>query len=134
VRNLPVALREQPPRIPAEGARARAALGYLHGNCCHRHNGNEAAPPVDLRLEQTGAAADVAAAWRSLVEQGTQYRRGASPVVPGAAQASVLVSRMRSRAPAEQMPPLGTRFPDPEGLALVERWIDSLATPQEHSR
>jgi hypothetical protein len=134
VRNLPGALRQQPPRIPADGALAREALGYLHGNCGHCHNGNDAAPPVDLRLEQTGAAADVAAAWRSLVQQGTQYGRGAAPVVPGAAHASVLVARMRSRTPAEQMPPLGTRFPDPEGLALVERWINSLEPPQEHPR
>jgi hypothetical protein len=134
VRNLPGALLAQPPRIPADGALARAALGYLHGNCGHCHNGNDAAPPVDLRLEQTGAAADVAAAWRSLVEQGTQYGRGVAPVVPGDAAASVLVARMHSRAPADQMPPLGTRIPDPEGIALVERWIDSLKPSQEQSR
>lgn len=111
-----------------------AALGYLHGNCGHCHNGNDAAPPVNLRLEQTGTSGDVAAAWRSLAEQGTQYGRGAAPVTPGAAADSVLVARMRSRAPADQMPPLGTRLSDPEGLALVERWIDSLKPSQEHSR
>ena len=134
VRNLPQELLATPPRIPAPTPLARAALGYLHGNCGHCHNGNDAAPPVDLRLEQTGTAADVAAAWRSLVQLGTQYGDGAAPVVPGDARASVLVARMRSRTPADQMPPLGTRLPDPEGLALVERWIDSLEPSQELNR
>lgn len=129
--NAPGALLDDPPRIPAPTPLARAALGYLHGNCGHCHNGADAAPPVGLRLEQTGAAADVAAAWRSLV-QPTQYRPDVAPVAPGDAAASVLLARMRSRAPAEQMPPIGTRLPDAEGLALVERWIDSLAPSQEH--
>jgi mono/diheme cytochrome c family protein len=131
VRNLPPDLLDTPPRIPAPTPLARAALGYLHGNCGHCHNANDAAPPVDLRLEQTGAAADVAAAWRSLVEQDTQYRRGTAPIVPGDPHASVLVARMRSREPAAQMPPLGTRLRDDAGLALVERWIDSLAPTVE---
>lgn len=134
LRNLPADLLAQPPRIAAPTPIARAALGYLHGNCGHCHNGNDAAPPVDLRLEQTGTNADVAAAWRSLLEQATQYGRGAPPVVPGHARRSVLAARLRSRAPADQMPPLGTRLPDPEGIALVERWIDSLSPSQEPSR
>jgi hypothetical protein len=129
---LPRALLDHPPRIPASTELARAALGYLHGNCGHCHNGTDAAPPVGLRLEQTGAAADAAAAWNSLVRQPTQYRPGAAPVVPGAAAASVLLARMRSRSPADQMPPIGTRLADPEGLALVERWIESLPPDQEH--
>jgi hypothetical protein len=45
-------------------------------------------------------------------------------VTPGDAEASVLVSRMRSRSPLTQMPPLGTNIIDTEGLALIERWIN----------
>lgn len=126
VRNLPATLLAQPPRIPAPAPLARAALGYLHGNCGHCHNATDGAPPVDLRLEQTGSAADVAAALDSLLARTSVYGPGSAPVVPGAAHASLLAARMHSREPAVQMPPLGTRFRDEAGLALVERWINSL--------
>lgn len=45
------------------------------------------------------------------------------PIAPGDAEASVIVQRMRSRAARVQMPPLGSREPDSEGLALIQRWI-----------
>jgi hypothetical protein len=45
-------------------------------------------------------------------------------VAPGAAHASVLALRMRSRDARVQMPPLGSEIPDSEALALIERWID----------
>jgi hypothetical protein len=34
---------------------------------------------------------------------------------------------MGARDPLDQMPPLGTEMPDRDALALVERWIQSLA-------
>jgi hypothetical protein len=46
-------------------------------------------------------------------------------VAPGAMHRSVLGLRMASRDAQEQMPPLGTRVPDAEGLALIQRWIDN---------
>ena len=59
-------------------------------------------------------------------------RRRAQLIEPGAADASVLTLRMRSRNPRVQMPPLGTAVPDTEALALIERWIDiSLPTRRE---
>lgn len=135
LRNLPQALLDTPPRIPAVAPVARAALGYLHGNCGHCHNDTDAAPPVDVRLNQDGSRADLARAWRSLTQGRTQFRQPghapAAAIVPGDAPASVLAARMRSRAPATQMPPLGTRLPDLEGLALVELWIDSLQPATE---
>ena len=123
VRNLPPELLSTPPRIPAATPLARASLGYLHGNCGHCHNDTEAAPPVALRLHQTGATADVAATVRSLAQMA---RYG-----DGDAAAGIVVARMRSRDVADQMPPLGSRLPDHEGLALVKRWIDSLTPTLE---
>ncbi|HEY0706711.1 MAG TPA: hypothetical protein VGG33_07940, partial [Polyangia bacterium] len=41
----------------------------------------------------------------------------------GRPDTSVLVTRMRSRDPLVQMPPLGTQLVDQQGLALIERWI-----------
>jgi hypothetical protein len=54
-------------------------------------------------------------------------------LAPGDAAGSVLVARMRSRDPRVQMPPLGTRVADRDGLALIERWIDSLPSTPETS-
>ena len=46
--------------------------------------------------------------------------------------ASVLALRMRSRHALVQMPPLGSRQPDAQGLALIERWIThDLSSPKE---
>lgn len=131
LRKLAPALLETPPRIKTSSPTARAALGYLHGNCGHCHNASDAAPPVGLRLAQDvaadgGNAEDVL---RSMIgapsrAQFIGLQAGAFAVVPGHADASVLALRMRSRNPQTQMPPLGTRIPDTEGLALIERWIN----------
>lgn len=118
VRNLPPALLAEPPRIAAPTPAARAALGYLHGNCGHCHN--EAGPlaGVDLALSQhpVHGAQSVARTLRSL-----------SAGRPGA---RVLAERMRSHNPLMRMPPLGVTVVDSEGLALVERWIQQDLQPQ----
>ena len=43
---------EQPPRIAATSPTARAALGYLHGNCGHCHNDAGALTGLELVLAQ----------------------------------------------------------------------------------
>ncbi|CAG0952933.1 hypothetical protein BURK1_00294 [Burkholderiales bacterium] len=137
VRNLPASLTERPPRIAASSATARAALGYLHGNCGHCHSGTDSAPPVDLLLAQDiGDAAATDRVLRSMIGRASLYpaaghATGARVVAPGSARASVIATRMRSRDPQVQMPPLGTRIPDDEGLSLVERWINSLEPTKE---
>jgi hypothetical protein len=54
-------------------------------------------------------------------------------LVPGAADQSVLVQRMRSRAPHVQMPPLGTAVPDTAALALIERWVNAMPALEEET-
>lgn len=134
VSNLPPSALDTPPRVAARTPTERAALGYLHGNCGHCHSAPSAAGasvPVPVVLQQSAAepAASAARTLRSLVDAPSRFRPpGASDdarvVVPGSAGASVLTARMRSRDPRVQMPPLGTVVPDPEALALIERWID----------
>lgn len=137
LRNLPAAMLETPPRIAARSALERATLGYLHGNCGHCHSGTDAAPPVDLVLAQLVAdPASVARARRSMLAAPSVYRPAGFDtrprvVAPGHPAASVLAARMRSRDPQVQMPPVGTRLVDDEGLALVERWILSLTPATE---
>lgn len=134
LRNLPKSLLANPPRIAAATPTERAALGLLHGNCGHCHNHNGAPAPVKLRLAQCVVSADdgragSARVLRTLIDAPPRmHLPGASAelalVKPGSAETSLLALRMRSRQPQTQMPPLGTRLTDDEGLALVERWIN----------
>ncbi len=132
---LPPALLATPPRIPSASAVERAALGYLQANCAHCHNHTGQPVPVRLTLSHTVSAAAESheRVRRSLVDASSRYRpqafTDARVVRPGRPESSVLALRMRSRQPQVQMPPIGTRTPDPEGLALVERWIASEPSP-----
>jgi len=138
VRNLPAALSQHAPRVQASAATERAALGYLHANCGHCHNRSGEGAPVRLTLAQSAldgraSRADTLAA---AVGVSGRYRAAAlagdaALIEPHAPERSVLVARMRSRQPHLQMPPLGTRIADDEGLALVERWIHQLSPLEE---
>ena len=124
LRNLPPALIDRPPRIDAESEDQRAALGYLHGNCGHYHNDpgeSGAGVPVDLQLAQYVTRPDSArAVLRSLVSATSRYQPAGSN---GMTNAAALLTRMRSRDPRVQMPPLGTRVADEKAMSLIERWI-----------
>lgn len=105
VRHGPAAWRERAPAMPGETAVERAARGYLHANCGHCHHAGGGVP-VPLVL-----AADVAG----------------NPA-PAPAQLRAALRRMGTREPTRQMPPLGTRITDPEGLALLHAWLDERTT------
>lgn len=135
--NLSRDLLKHPPRIAARSPVERAALGYLHGNCGHCHSRADSDPqvPVDLVLEQSiarrkDASADVLA---TLVDAPGRYRmHGAHALVsPGHPERSTLALRMKTRNPMARMPPLGTAIPDPQGIALLEKWILDLPPTKE---
>src|SRR5262249_8703114 len=128
IRNLPEQLRELPPRISARTPLARAALGYLYANCGHCHNADGPLPSLGLDFDQRRGAPD--ADRRVLASALGQSSHFALPgeatslrIAAGRPRESALAYRMASRAPAEQMPPLGTKLVDRQGLALIERWI-----------
>lgn len=139
LRGLPARLLARPPRIAAESAVERAALGYLHANCGHCHNRSGHQVPLALTLAQRAADPQASRdeALRSAVLAPSRYqaRGGASEarvIVPGEAQNSVLAVRMQSRQAQLQMPPLGSELADTEGLALITRWINhDLTQPKE---
>ena len=127
----------------------RAALGYLHANCGHCHNAN-ALDATGLYLAQGAVAPEARAAktresaaaraevLRATLDAIARYQpAGAGDAVivaPGRPEASLLASRMQSRHSQVQMPPLGTQLPDPEGLALIQRWIAQLdSSPREET-
>jgi uncharacterized membrane protein len=118
--------RVPPPEAALPGdATARAALGYLHGNCAHCHNQRrpEAAegrchdPRNDLdftlRAGELGSVEDTAA-YRTA--RGTAFE-------PGAPDASLLVELMSRRGFLQQMPPLGTERIDAGAVSTVSGWI-----------
>ena len=113
-------LLETPPRIEAASATARAALGYLHGNCGHCHNAAGALTGLELVLAQQ-AEANARSAERTLAVAARRIR--AASVRNGTASAqriasgrrhSVLTLRMKSDNPLARMPPLGVQVVDPK--------------------
>ena len=50
----------------------------------------------------------------------------AKRIVPGDPDSSAIFYRMSQRAMNVQMPPLATEKTDPDGIALVRGWIQSL--------
>jgi hypothetical protein len=120
VRNVPPSVRSS--RLAGRTPQERAALGYLHGNCGHCHNGSGALGALDLPLAQSAADPQASAARTraALLDHDTRFR------APGAAShraVDVLRLRMGTTNRLARMPPLGTQVIDGEALALVERWI-----------
>jgi len=99
LKGAPAAWAMQAPDFVATTPAEHAARGYLHGNCAHCHHGDigDGSVPVPLRL-----ALDV----------------GQPPAPVDAAK---VLRRAGTRNPYQQMPPLGTREVDAEGLALLAR-------------
>lgn len=136
LRNLPPALLDTPPRIEAPTPTARAALGYLHGNCGHCHNDAGALTGLEMALAQQAdpSARSVEKSLASLLGHSSRFRphgaQSAQRIARGGEGTNVLTLRMKSSNPLARMPPLGVQVIDAEGVALVERWISTdLATP-----
>jgi mono/diheme cytochrome c family protein len=135
LRKLPATYLKDAPRVPAATPVARAALGYMHGNCGHCHNDVGSLASLGLSLAQAtdgGATRTVT----SLLAGQSRFRSHGLDrrIVPGRADASVLAIRVRSRDPLKQMPPVGTQILDAEGYALISRWIEELYFQQESTR
>jgi hypothetical protein len=137
--NLPPAVLDEPPRIAAPSPGARAALGYLHGNCGHCHNSEGPLAELNLDLLQSSAADSAGTAQKlaTVIDHPSEFELPGivTRVVPGEHESSMLLARMRSRHPLAQMPPLGTRVSDAEANELIKRWIDhDLQARQENPR
>lgn len=123
-----------------------AAIGYLHANCghCHSDNGQSSS---DMRLRFSIAEVDEplpdSALYRTtLMTAVSEWKDHPAKlkyrIVPGEPQRSALYYRMTQRGDeepsADQMPPLATEHRDPDGIAVVGKWIESLAMKQSERR
>jgi cytochrome c553 len=120
----------RPPRIAARTPDERALLGYLAGNCGACHNRQSDLAPLGLHWKHSDMTMRGADALLSLLAHRTKWQvpdvpDGESVVIdPAQPEQSALLSRMRSRSPASQMPPMGTAVQDRDAVALVTRWLE----------
>lgn len=139
VRGLPAHLQNGAPRIAAKTPTARAALGYLHGNCsyCHTFSGELASLKFSLQYPFAAPPADHPPAVATTLGQISKYVPSAwegpgERIAAGNPDRSVLAFRVASRNPVSQMPPVGTRIVDDEAVALIRKWIaEELGTNKE---
>jgi hypothetical protein len=114
---------------------AKAALGYLHGNCGHCHGGPT--PRAGQALWSKVGITDLSNApiFQTAVchclENWTGRKNADGDayelrVAPAHEALSGIVGRMSRRGAGEQMPPIGTKVVDSTGLSAVRAWIDSL--------
>jgi len=123
-------LLHEPPRIDSRGARERAALGYLYGNCSGCHNSQGPLASLGLDFDQSAARGLPTRRHAPLPSALGVPSRFAIPgsdeslrIAPRRPDLSAVAFRMGSRFPATQMPPLGTRKVDETALALIASWI-----------
>ncbi len=130
LRNLPTDRALLAPRIQAPSAMARAAAGYLFGNCASCHNAEGPMAALGLDFDQSALASDgYARLSANLLDRPSRFRLpGATHSLRAVArhpEQSALWFRMQSRSAAAQMPPLGSKLVDRDGTQLIERWITS---------
>jgi hypothetical protein len=129
LRGFPRELLQKPPRIVASSALARAAQGYLFANCSGCHNASGPLAELGLDFDQSVAAPSHEPTY---VGAPSRFRlpgeRASLRVARGRPEQSAVWFRMQSRALIAQMPPLGTKLVDRDGLRLISGWITSLAT------
>ena len=131
----PTAMPALPTSLPAT---TREALAWLHVNCgvsCHNRAADSTANATGLLLrletDQLMRAASEGAAVldtiRTTVGVGARTGKWSSEVriVAGAPEQSLLYRLATSRG-VEQMPPIVSHLPDPEGTRILRAFIDSL--------
>ncbi len=119
-----------PRRLPALAALHDAsksvdqrARSYLHANCafCHRPDG-DGRGPEDFRFHLPGPQIHALDVIPTLGNLGVPEAR---LIAPGAPEKSIISLRMHAVSDV-RMPPVASRLVDPEGTAMVDRWIRSL--------
>jgi mono/diheme cytochrome c family protein len=130
LRNFPSELLQPAPRIAATSPTARAAQGYLFGNCsgCHNARGPLAALGLDFDQPVRGERRALSSSVSVPSNFHIPGAAGSLRVAPGRPQKSVAWFRMNVRGGA-QMPPLGTKLVDHAGTDLIARFIARDVSP-----
>lgn len=107
------------------------ARSYLDANCahCHSKGGDANSKALYLDFASTDPASNTAANWgvcKIPTSAGGATCGHVYDVVPGDADASVMICRMLSTEGSDQMPPIGRALAHAEGVELVREWIDAM--------
>ncbi len=109
---------------------ADRARSYLDVNCSHCHSSWGVAKDKTLHLDwdSTAPGGDPArlGVCKLPTSAGGAHCGNTFDLVPGNADASVLICRMETDDIENQMPPLGRSVPHAEGVALIREWIDAM--------
>jgi hypothetical protein len=131
-------LLSRPPRIQADTAATRAALGYLAANCAACHRPDRPIPGLDLDFRHTSRIAREAdePGLRTTRLRPSLYQAAGTDtnprLQPGDPGRSTLLHRLASRRPTSQMPPLGSALVDQEAVSRLGRWIADLPLAPSH--
>lgn len=136
ISGLPPALIAEPPRIAAPTPTTRAAAGYLFGNCSSCHNAQGPLAGLGLDFDQSVLDAEGHARLRaSALGRASKFRlpgeQSSRRALPGQPEQSSIWFRMQARDPIAQMPPLGSKLVDDDGVALVAAWITRDLEPND---
>jgi hypothetical protein len=120
----------------------QAALSYLHANCgvsCHNKTPDATGGPSGLYLRlnvgELGSVLSTEAAGAINQFPGPNAMFGDLPNQPAETyydfrpldpERSLALARMQFRGSETAMPPLGTHMADPDGVAVVLAWIESM--------
>lgn len=107
----------------------RAALGYLHANCSHCHDGGTLTARFDMRVlvGDTTVAETHAYTTGVSVESRWAHEGVVNRIEPGNPDASAVIVRMSVRGDG-QMPTIATENVDPDGVAAVRAFIMNVPT------
>jgi hypothetical protein len=81
---------------------------------------------ASVGMELAATIATPGAAKRTTIDRAARFMAPRMRIAPGDPSHSVVLARMSSRNPIEQMPPLGTQLVDTEATRLLTAWIEQL--------
>jgi hypothetical protein len=115
------------PRIPGNETE-QAALGYLHANCSHCHNGSRPKRGGSRCFDPQNNLDFLLRADEGLnVFETNTYRTAIDAFVePGRPSSSRLIDLVSQRSRFKQMPPLASEVVDTAAVALLRRWIEGI--------
>jgi uncharacterized repeat protein (TIGR03806 family) len=111
---------------PASGTLEERARAWLDINCGFCHNPRGAARTSGLYLDHAQTDPAKFGVCKAPVATGRGSGNLQYDIVPGAPDASIMISRLESTDPEIRMPELGRNLVHAEGVALIREWIASM--------
>jgi hypothetical protein len=115
------------PRVPGNDTE-QAALGYLHANCSHCHNGSRPSRAGSRCFDPESDIDFLLRADEGPTPSETSTYRTATGVCiePGHPNGSPMLDLVSRRSRFRQMPPLASDVVDAAVVALLRRWIEEM--------